>query len=173
MCTRSNHAFASWHRYRGNDNNEISMITVPNVLMILVYWISYMIYREGVELQLCPCWRPLMCCFLNQEDANVLLDMARRLSAAAQFDQFNEEIVRKLSLCASGNLAPINAFIGGLAAQEVMKVRMIERRQSSALQEWWYLMLVEVFAILISATLLTAVLKTVHADYVFCSGLQW
>lgn len=64
-----------------------------------------------------------MCCFLNQEDANLLLAMAKQLSEAAQFDSLDEDTVRKLSFTARGNLAPINAFIGGLAAQEVMKVR--------------------------------------------------
>lgn len=67
-----------------------------------------------------------MCRSLNQEDAELLLTMARQLSAAAQFDKFDEGVVTKLSLCARGNLAPINAFIGGLAAQEVLKVREIK-----------------------------------------------
>lgn len=64
-----------------------------------------------------------MCCFLNQGDAELLLELARQHSAEAHFDKLDENVVRKLSLCASGSLAPINAFIGGLAAQEVMKVR--------------------------------------------------
>lgn len=92
-----------------------------------MYWISNMIDREGIELQLHQCWHAfIMCCFLNQEDAELLLAMVKQHSAAAQFDKFDEEVVRKLSLCARGNLAPINAFIGGLAAQEVMKVRKIK-----------------------------------------------
>lgn len=62
-----------------------------------------------------------MCCFLTQEDAELVLAMARQHSVNAQVD-FDEKVVRKLSLCASGSLAPINAYIGGLAAQEVMKV---------------------------------------------------
>lgn len=66
-----------------------------------------------------------MCCFLNQGDAELVLAMARQHSANAQFD-LDENVVRNLSLCASGNLAPINAYIGGLAAQEVMKVRKNE-----------------------------------------------
>ncbi|KAM9483646.1 ubiquitin-like modifier-activating enzyme 1 [Clarias gariepinus] len=57
----------------------------------------------------------------NQADAEILIAMARQLSAAAQFDELDERVVEKLSLCARGDLAPINAFIGGLAAQEVMK----------------------------------------------------
>lgn len=68
----------------------------------------------------------LLLCVRNQEDAELLLAMAKQHSAAAQFDDLDEAVVRKLSLCARGNLAPINAFIGGLAAQEVMKVRKIK-----------------------------------------------
>ncbi|KAI5109010.1 ubiquitin-like modifier-activating enzyme 1 [Silurus meridionalis] len=71
----------------------------------------------------------------NQEDAELLLDLARKLSAAAQFDGFDNEVVRKLSLCARGNLAPINAFIGGLAAQEVMKACS---GKFTPLKQWLY-----------------------------------
>ncbi|MCI4375195.1 hypothetical protein PGIGA_G00106540 [Pangasianodon gigas] len=71
----------------------------------------------------------------NQGDAELLLAMARQLSAAAQFDEFDEEVVRKLSLCARGNLAPINAFIGGLAAQEVMKACS---GKFTPLKQWLY-----------------------------------
>uniref|UniRef100_A0AAY5F088 E1 ubiquitin-activating enzyme n=1 Tax=Electrophorus electricus TaxID=8005 RepID=A0AAY5F088_ELEEL len=39
----------------------------------------------------------------------------------SQFDEFDKDVVRKLSLIANGDLAPVNAFIGGLAAQEVIK----------------------------------------------------
>ncbi|KAI5619526.1 ubiquitin-like modifier-activating enzyme 1 [Silurus asotus] len=71
----------------------------------------------------------------NQEDAELLLDLARKLSAAAQFDGFDNKVVRKLSLCARGNLAPINAFIGGLAAQEVMKACS---GKFTPLKQWLY-----------------------------------
>uniref|UniRef100_A0A4W3JZY6 E1 ubiquitin-activating enzyme n=1 Tax=Callorhinchus milii TaxID=7868 RepID=A0A4W3JZY6_CALMI len=36
-------------------------------------------------------------------------------------EPLNEDLVRKLSYVAAGNLSPVNAFIGGIAAQEVMK----------------------------------------------------
>uniref|UniRef100_A0A8C5HJQ2 E1 ubiquitin-activating enzyme n=1 Tax=Gouania willdenowi TaxID=441366 RepID=A0A8C5HJQ2_GOUWI len=36
-------------------------------------------------------------------------------------EQLDESLIRKISYVAAGDLAPINAFIGGLAAQEVMK----------------------------------------------------
>lgn len=41
---------------------------------------------------------------------------------AAQQDCLDIDLIRKLAYVAAGDLAPMNAFIGGLAAQEVMKV---------------------------------------------------
>lgn len=41
---------------------------------------------------------------------------------AVQQGSLDEDLIRKLAYVAAGDLAPINAFIGGLAAQEVMKV---------------------------------------------------
>ena len=48
---------------------------------------------------------------------------------AVQQDSLNEDLIRKLAYVAAGDLAPINAFIGGLAAQEVMKVSIGGKRQ--------------------------------------------
>ena len=45
------------------------------------------------------------------------------LNKAAQLEHLDEAVVRGLSFTASGDLAPVNAFIGGAAAQEVLKVR--------------------------------------------------
>lgn len=59
-----------------------------------------------------------------QVDADALLDMVRQLNEVAQLEQLDEAAVRKLSYTAQGELAPMNAFIGGLAAQEVIKVRL-------------------------------------------------
>lgn len=58
-----------------------------------------------------------------QSDADALLDMVRELNRVAQLEQLDEAAVRNLSYTAQGDLAPMNAFIGGLAAQEVIKVR--------------------------------------------------
>lgn len=41
-----------------------------------------------------------------------------------QQESLDEDLIRKLAYVAAGDLAPINAFIGGLAAQEVLKVSM-------------------------------------------------
>uniref|UniRef100_A0A8C0Z0I2 Ubiquitin-like modifier-activating enzyme 1 n=1 Tax=Canis lupus familiaris TaxID=9615 RepID=A0A8C0Z0I2_CANLF len=61
----------------------------------------------------------------NEEDATELVALARAVNAralrAVQQDSLDEDLIRKLAYVAAGDLAPINAFIGGLAAQEVMK----------------------------------------------------
>lgn len=57
----------------------------------------------------------------SQSDADSLLVMVRELNTAAQLEQLDEAAVQKLSYTAQGDLAPITAFIGGLAAQEVIK----------------------------------------------------
>ena len=41
---------------------------------------------------------------------------------AVQQDNLDIDLIRKWAYVAAGDLAPMNAFIGGLAAQEVMKV---------------------------------------------------
>uniref|UniRef100_A0A4W3JZT7 E1 ubiquitin-activating enzyme n=1 Tax=Callorhinchus milii TaxID=7868 RepID=A0A4W3JZT7_CALMI len=58
-------------------------------------------------------------------DAERLVAIAKRLSedipSIVEDEPLNEDLVRKLSYVAAGNLSPVNAFIGGIAAQEVMK----------------------------------------------------
>ncbi|KAF7664666.1 hypothetical protein LDENG_00169960 [Lucifuga dentata] len=71
----------------------------------------------------------------SQSDADVLLATVRELNTAAQLEQLDEAVVRKLSYTARGDLAPINAFIGGVAAQEVIKACS---RKFSPLQQWLY-----------------------------------
>lgn len=61
--------------------------------------------------------------YLTQSDAEALLAKVRELNTVAQLEELDEAAVRKLSYTARGDLAPINAFIGGLAAQEVIKVK--------------------------------------------------
>uniref|UniRef100_A0A673LDZ3 E1 ubiquitin-activating enzyme n=1 Tax=Sinocyclocheilus rhinocerous TaxID=307959 RepID=A0A673LDZ3_9TELE len=61
----------------------------------------------------------------SQSDADELVTLAEEVNAAqsgsAKQEQLDQAIIKKLSCVAAGDLAPINAFIGGLAAQEVMK----------------------------------------------------
>uniref|UniRef100_A0A673BCV8 E1 ubiquitin-activating enzyme n=1 Tax=Sphaeramia orbicularis TaxID=375764 RepID=A0A673BCV8_9TELE len=42
-------------------------------------------------------------------------------TGSAKLEQLDEALIKKMSYVAAGDLAPVNAFIGGLAAQEVMK----------------------------------------------------
>uniref|UniRef100_A0A8C2B275 E1 ubiquitin-activating enzyme n=1 Tax=Cyprinus carpio TaxID=7962 RepID=A0A8C2B275_CYPCA len=61
----------------------------------------------------------------SQSDADELVALAEEVNAAqsgsAKQEQLDQAIIKKLSCVAAGDLAPINAFIGGLAAQEAMK----------------------------------------------------
>ncbi|GAA6221943.1 ubiquitin-like modifier-activating enzyme 1 [Lates japonicus] len=71
----------------------------------------------------------------SQSDAEALLATVRELNAVAQLEQLDEDAVRNLSYTAQGDLAPMNAFIGGLAAQEVIKACS---RKFTPLQQWLY-----------------------------------
>ncbi|XP_034022237.1 ubiquitin-like modifier-activating enzyme 1 [Thalassophryne amazonica] len=57
----------------------------------------------------------------SQSDADTLVALVKEMNAAAQLEQLDEAMVRTLAYTAQGELAPVNAFIGGLAAQEVIK----------------------------------------------------
>ncbi|XP_061583291.1 ubiquitin-like modifier-activating enzyme 1 [Cololabis saira] len=70
-----------------------------------------------------------------QSDADALLALVRELNAVAQVDELDEAAVRNLSYSARGDLAPMNAFFGGLAAQEVIKACS---RKFTPLQQWFY-----------------------------------
>ncbi|XP_051270143.1 ubiquitin-like modifier-activating enzyme 1 [Dicentrarchus labrax] len=71
----------------------------------------------------------------SQPDADALLDMVRELNTVAKLKQLDEAAVQKLSYTARGDLAPMNAFIGGLAAQEVIKACS---GKFMPLQQWLY-----------------------------------
>nr|XP_046239442.1 ubiquitin-like modifier-activating enzyme 1 isoform X2 [Scatophagus argus] len=72
---------------------------------------------------------------LSQSDADALLDVVRELNTDAQLEELDEAAVRNLSYTAQGDLAPMNAFIGGLAAQEVIKACS---GKFTPLQQWLY-----------------------------------
>uniref|UniRef100_A0A3P8P6R0 E1 ubiquitin-activating enzyme n=1 Tax=Astatotilapia calliptera TaxID=8154 RepID=A0A3P8P6R0_ASTCA len=48
-------------------------------------------------------------------------DVNSAQTGSAKVEQLNESLIKKMSYVAAGDLAPVNAFFGGLAAQEVMK----------------------------------------------------
>uniref|UniRef100_A0A8C2X6K7 E1 ubiquitin-activating enzyme n=1 Tax=Cyclopterus lumpus TaxID=8103 RepID=A0A8C2X6K7_CYCLU len=52
---------------------------------------------------------------------NLFIFVNSAQTGSAKVEQLDDALIKKLSFVASGDLAPINAFIGGLAAQEVMK----------------------------------------------------
>ncbi|XP_009466815.1 PREDICTED: ubiquitin-like modifier-activating enzyme 1 [Nipponia nippon] len=54
----------------------------------------------------------------HQGDAAEVVALTREVAPGAELD---EDLLRELAFQATGDLAPVNAFIGGLAAQEVMK----------------------------------------------------
>lgn len=70
-----------------------------------------------------------------QSDADALLDTVRELNSVTQLEQLDEAAVQILSFTAQGDLAPLNAFIGGLAAQEVIKACS---RKFTPLRQWLY-----------------------------------
>ncbi|XP_034074972.1 ubiquitin-like modifier-activating enzyme 1 [Gymnodraco acuticeps] len=71
----------------------------------------------------------------SQSDADALLAIVGELNTVAQLEQLDEAAVRILSFTAQGDLAPVNAFIGGLAAQEVIKACS---GKFTPLQQWLY-----------------------------------
>lgn len=67
---------------------------------------------------------------LPQADASEVLSLVKDLNEQAmpplKQEHLNEDIIKEIAFQASGDLAPVNAFIGGLAAQEVMKVQYLK-----------------------------------------------
>uniref|UniRef100_A0A3Q1KHQ7 E1 ubiquitin-activating enzyme n=1 Tax=Anabas testudineus TaxID=64144 RepID=A0A3Q1KHQ7_ANATE len=68
-------------------------------------------------------------------NADALLDTVRELNAVAQLEQLDEAAVRNLSYTAQGDLAPMNAVIGGFAAHEIVKACS---GKFTPLQQWLY-----------------------------------
>lgn len=71
----------------------------------------------------------------SQADAEELVTITKELCTDAKFDELDEDAVRQLSLVGSGDLAPVSAFIGGLAAQEVVKACS---GKFTPLRQWLY-----------------------------------
>ena len=57
----------------------------------------------------------------NKADSDVLLEIAKEVAPESLKDQVDEKVVRMLSYTCRGNLNPMAAFLGGVAAQEVQK----------------------------------------------------
>lgn len=71
------------------------------------------------------CWENAELCVF-QADGEEFVALAKELNSSltgsAKVEELDEALLKKLAYVSAGDLAPINAFIGGLAAQEVMKV---------------------------------------------------
>ncbi|KAL4623620.1 ubiquitin-like modifier-activating enzyme 1 [Arapaima gigas] len=76
---------------------------------------------------------------LHLADADELVSIANTVntnqSGSAKQEQLDEGLLKKLAYVAAGDLAPVNAFIGGLAAQEVMKACT---GKFQPIQQWLY-----------------------------------
>ncbi|XP_037535723.1 ubiquitin-like modifier-activating enzyme 1 [Nematolebias whitei] len=70
-----------------------------------------------------------------QSDADSLFAIVQKLNATVELEELDEAAVRSLSFTARGDLAPMNAFFGGLAAQEVIKACS---GKFTPLQQWLY-----------------------------------
>lgn len=87
-----------------------------------------LIYLEGYQSSFLSKFFILFIFFCGhfKADANEVLattkELNQHLNGSAKQEELKEDLLRKLSFQAFGNLAPMNAFIGGLAAQEAMKV---------------------------------------------------
>ncbi|NXY25238.1 UBA1 enzyme, partial [Atrichornis clamosus] len=71
-----------------------------------------------------PCWPPPLCRGLPsplcpQADAERVLELARSLGS--QHSSLDEDIVRGFASVSAGDLCPVAAVVGALAAQEVLK----------------------------------------------------
>ena len=58
-----------------------------------------------------------------EADADKFLDVFKEINenSSAKVDEFNEELVKKFAKISAGNLVSMDAVIGGIVAQEVMK----------------------------------------------------
>jgi ubiquitin-activating enzyme E1 len=72
----------------------------------------------------------------NSEDAAVVIGSAKAFATQEKLDvELDEKLLTELSYQAQGNLSPMAAFFGGLAAQEVLKA---VSGKFSPVQQWLY-----------------------------------
>lgn len=71
----------------------------------------------------------------SETDADLLLNIVKELNSVAKLEELDEASVRLFSYTARGDLAPMNAFFGGLAAQEVIKACS---GKFTPLKQWLY-----------------------------------
>ncbi|CAI5766995.1 ubiquitin-like modifier-activating enzyme 7 [Podarcis lilfordi] len=88
------------------------------------FWALHVFQREMKRLP-----RPR-----NQANADMMVKLAQTVSVSKE-EELQEDLVRTFSYGCSGDLSPINAFIGGLAAQEVLKAAS---GKFTPLDQWLY-----------------------------------
>lgn len=71
----------------------------------------------------------------SQSDADIILDTVKELNNDVNLEKLDEAAVKHFSFTAQGDLAPVNAFIGGVTAQEVIKACS---RKFTPLKQWFY-----------------------------------
>jgi len=68
----------------------------------------------------------------TQVDGDAFIEIAQQINSAWTSDvkcsELNADLMRQFAYQATGNICPMQAVIGGIAAQEVMKVRHVQRR---------------------------------------------
>lgn len=72
----------------------------------------------------------------NQEDAEEMVSLTHKVNRQAQqVEEIDEDLVRTFSYVAAGNICPMQAIIGGIAAQEVMKACS---GKFGPIKQWFY-----------------------------------
>lgn len=78
----------------------------------------------------------------NPEDAEAFLGCVKRAKEEFGFStEINEELAKEFAMCSAGSLNPINATVGGIAAQEVMKAC---GQKFTPIKQWLYFDAIEV-----------------------------
>jgi len=66
-----------------------------------------------------------------QSDGDTFIEMAQQMNSAwtseLKCTELNTDLIRQFAYQATGNICPMQAVIGGIAAQEVMKVSLLWR----------------------------------------------
>jgi len=69
----------------------------------------------------------LMC--VMQDDCDSFVEMAQQINSLWESEmkcsQLDDDLMRQFAYQATGNICPMQAVIGGIAAQEVMKVSLL------------------------------------------------
>ena len=65
-----------------------------------------------------------VCCCYVQSDVDRFVEIAEQLwtTLGHDVDQLDVNLIRQFGSCAAGQLCPMHAVIGGIAAQEILKV---------------------------------------------------